>query len=179
MFEELLNYIRKHNLFKRQDRILLAVSGGIDSMVMSHLFLKLGTDIGIAHCNFCLRAMESDKDEELVQQFSNNNNIPFFSKRFTTKEYAKKNGISIQMAARDLRYEWFEKIRLENRYDLIAVAHNLNDNIETMLINLTRGTGLTGLSGMRPAGNRIIRPLLFATRKKIEEYCNDNHIVFR
>jgi tRNA(Ile)-lysidine synthase len=179
MFEEFLSYIRKNNLFKRQDRLLLAVSGGIDSMVMSHLFLKLGTDIGIAHCNFCLRDKESDKDEELVKKHAYENKIPFNSIRFNTKEHAAKNGISIQMAARDLRYEWFEKIRLENHFDLIAVAHNLNDNIETMLINLTRGTGLTGLSGMKPASNRIIRPLLFASRKKIEEYCSDYHITFR
>jgi tRNA(Ile)-lysidine synthase len=179
MFEEFLSYIRRNNLFKRKDRLLLAVSGGIDSMVMSHLFIKLGTDIGIAHCNFCLREKESDKDEELVKEFAHENKIPFYSVRFNTKEYAAKNGISIQMAARDLRYEWFEKIRLENNFDLVAVAHNLNDNIETMLINLTRGTGLTGLSGMRPANNRIIRPLLFASRKKIEEYCSDKHITFR
>jgi tRNA(Ile)-lysidine synthase len=179
MFEEFLSYIRKNNLFKMQDRLLLAVSGGIDSMVMLHLFLKLGTDIGIAHCNFCLRDKESDNDEELVKKHAYENKIPFYSIRFNTKEHAAKNGISIQMAARDLRYEWFEKIRLENHFDLIAIAHNLNDNIETMLINLTRGTGLTGLSGIKPASNRIIRPLLFASRKKIEEYCNDYHITFR
>jgi tRNA(Ile)-lysidine synthase len=179
MFEEFVNYIRKNNLFKRQDRLLLAVSGGIDSMVMSHLFIKLGTDIGIAHCNFCLRANESDKDEELVKNFAFQNRIPFYSIRFNTKEHAAKNGISVQMAARDLRYEWFKKIRLENHFDLVAVAHNLNDKIETMLINLTRGTGLTGLAGMKPSGNGIIRPLLFASRQKIAEYCYDNHIDFR
>lgn len=179
MFEEFLNYIRKNNLFKRQDRLLLAVSGGIDSMVMSHLFIKLGTDIGIAHCNFCLRAEESDKDEELVKNFAFQNRIPFYSIRFNTKEHAIKNRISIQMAARDLRYEWFEKIRLEKQFEVVAVAHNLNDNIETMLINLTRGTGLTGLAGMKPSGNGIIRPLLFASRQKIAEYCNENHIDYR
>jgi tRNA(Ile)-lysidine synthase len=179
MFDEFLNYIRKQNLLTGQERLLLAVSGGIDSMVMSHLFIKLGTDIGIAHCNFCLRAKESDKDEELVNNFALQNRIPFYSIRFNTKEHAAKNRISVQMAARDLRYEWFEKIRIENHFDLIAVAHNQNDNIETMLINLTRGTGLTGLSGMKPSGNRIIRPLLFASRQKVAEYCNVNHIDYR
>lgn len=179
MFEQLLSYNKKNNLFRSLDRILLAVSGGIDSMVMAHLFNKLGTGSGIAHCNFCLRGKESDKDEELVRNFARENNIPFYSIRFRTKEYAAKNRISLQMAARELRYEWFEKIRLENNFDLIAVAHNLNDNIETMLINLTRGTGLTGLSGMRPVSNKIIRPLLFASRQKIQEYCNENHISFR
>ena len=102
MFEEFLSYIRKNNLFKRQDRLLLAVSGGIDSMVMSHLFIKLGTDIGIAHCNFCLRNKESDKDEDFVKEFASENKIPFYSIRFNTKEHARKKGISVQMAARDL-----------------------------------------------------------------------------
>jgi tRNA(Ile)-lysidine synthase len=179
MFDEFLNYIQKNNLFDRDQRILLAVSGGIDSMVMTHLFLKLGTNTGIAHCNFCLRNTESDHDEELVKKFAGENRIPFYSIRFKTKEYAVNKGISVQMAARELRYDWFEKIREENNFDFIAAAHNLNDNIETLLINLTRGTGLKGLTGMRPVNNKIIRPLLFATRKKIEEYCSNNRIPFR
>jgi tRNA(Ile)-lysidine synthase len=179
MFEEFINYIKKNTLFRKQNRILLAVSGGIDSMVMSHLFIKLGTDTGIAHCNFCLRGKESDEDEELVRNFASENKIPFYAIRFRTKEYALKKGISVQMAARELRYEWFEKIRQEHNFDYIAVAHNLNDNIETLLINLTRGTGITGLSGMKPSSNKIIRPLLYATRLKIEEYCNDHSITFR
>jgi tRNA(Ile)-lysidine synthase len=179
MFEEFLKYIGKNNLFKKQDRLLLAVSGGIDSMVMSHLFIKLGSSIGIAHCNFCLRNKESDLDEDLVKEFASENKIPFYSIRFKTKDYARKKGISVQMAARELRFEWFEKIRIENNYDFIVVGHNLDDKIETMLINLTRGTGLTGLTGIKPLNNRIIRPLLFATRRNIEEYCSDNHITFR
>jgi len=179
MFEEFTNYIRKNNLIKKQDRLLLAVSGGIDSMVLANLFLKLGSRIGIAHCNFCLRSKESDMDEDLVREFAAENKIPFYSIRFKTKEYARKRGISVQMAARELRFEWFEKIRTDNFYDFIVTAHNLDDKIETMFINLARGTGLTGLTGIKPLNNRIIRPLLFATRKKIEEYCIDNHIIFR
>jgi tRNA(Ile)-lysidine synthase len=179
MFDEFLNYIQKNNLFNRENRLLLAVSGGIDSMVMTHLFLKLGTNTGIAHCNFCLRGIESDKDEELVRKFSDENRIPFYSIRFKTKEYAVSKRISVQMAARELRYKWFEKIREENNFDFIAVAHNLNDNIETMLINLTRGTGLTGLTGIRPVSKKIIRPLLFASRRKIEKYCSYHQIAFR
>ena len=179
MLDEFLSFSQKNNLFNRQSRLLLAVSGGIDSMVMTYLFLKLGSNIGIAHCNFCLRGIESDKDEELVRNYANENSIPFYSIRFATKEYAVNKGISVQMAARELRYEWFEKIRKENNFDSVAVAHNLNDNIETMLINLTRGTGLTGLTGMRPVSRKIIRPLLFASRKKIEEYCTNNQIPFR
>jgi len=145
MLDEFLSFSQKNNLFNRQSRLLLAVSGGIDSMVMTYLFLKLGSNTGIAHCNFCLRGIESDKDEELVRNYANENSIPFYSIRFATKEHAVNKGISVQMAARELRYEWFEKIRKENNFDSVAVAHNLNDNIETMLINLTRGTGLTGL----------------------------------
>jgi len=179
MFEEFKSYIKKNNLFRKHDRILMAVSGGIDSMVMSHLFIRLGTEKGIAHCNFSLRGEESDLDEELARDFAEKNSIPFYSIRFNTLEHASANGISVQMAARELRYEWFEKIRLESNFSLTAVAHNLNDNIETMLINLTRGTGLTGLSGMRPAGNKIIRPLLFASREKIEKYSIENGVPFR
>ena len=121
--------------------------------------------IGIAHCNFCLRGSESDSDEEMVRNFASDHNLPFYSTRFYTKAYAKKNGLSVQMAARELRYAWFEEIRKKYGYDSIAIAHNLNDNIETLLINLTRGTGINGMTGMKPASDRIIRPLLFAERK--------------
>ena len=179
MFEEFKSYIEKNNLLGKHDRILLAVSGGIDSMVMTHLFKRMGTDTGIAHCNFSLRGTESDLDEEMVRDFAEKNGIPFYIIRFKTIEHASAKGISVQMAARELRYEWFEKTRLENNYSHTAVAHNMNDNIETMLINLTRGTGLTGLSGMRPSANKIIRPLLFASRHEIEKYCIENKVPFR
>ena len=179
MLNDFKKFIAENNLIKPGDRILLAVSGGIDSMVMTHLFLQLGIEIGIAHCNFSLRARESDKDEEMVRKYAADHNIPFYFNRFETKAFAKKRGLSVQMAARELRYTWFEEIRKENRYDTIAVAHNLNDNIETLIINLTRGTGITGLTGMRPASNRIIRPLLFATRQNITGYCNQHRIIFR
>jgi tRNA(Ile)-lysidine synthase len=179
MLDEFLNYIRKNRLLKKNYRVLLTVSGGIDSMVMAHLFIKAGIKTGIAHCNFCLRGEESDRDEEFVRDFSENNGIPFYTMRFNTREYACNKGISVQMAARELRYEWFETVRKKNKYNRIAVAHNLNDNIETLLINLTRGTGLTGLTGMKPLNDRIIRPLLFATRDKIADYCRENGIKYR
>jgi tRNA(Ile)-lysidine synthase len=172
-------YITEHSLLKPGDKILLAVSGGIDSMVMTHLFMHAGIAIGIAHCNFSLRFAESDKDEEMVSKFAAENNIEFFTTRFDTNSYASKNGLSIQMAARELRYRWFEYIRKENEYDAIAVAHNLNDNIETLLINLIRGTGIAGLTGMKPSANNIIRPLLFATRREIVSYCEKNNINYR
>jgi tRNA(Ile)-lysidine synthase len=179
MLIDFKKFIAENNLIKPGDRILLAVSGGIDSMVMTHLFLQLDYEIGLAHCNFFLRASESDKDEEMVRKFAAGHKIPFYSIRFETKAFAKNNGLSVQMAARELRYAWLEEIRKENRYNTIAVAHNLNDNIETLIINLTRGTGIIGLTGMRPASNRIIRPLLFAKRRDITGYCNQHRIVFR
>jgi tRNA(Ile)-lysidine synthase len=179
MFEQFKKYISENDLIKNGDRILMAVSGGIDSMVMAHLLLRTGTETGIAHCNFSLRGEESDLDEELVREYASNHMIPFWSIRFETKEFAVRNGISVQMAARDLRYKWFDEIREKHRFDSIAVAHNLNDNIETMLINLTRGTGLKGLTGMRPSGRGIIRPLLFATRQSIAEYCKENNVIYR
>ena len=179
MLNEFKKFIAENNLINPGNRILLAVSGGIDSMVMSHLFLQTGIELGIIHCNFSLRTAESDKDEMLVYNFAKEHSIPFFSRKFDTKSYARMNGLSIQMAARELRYAWFEEVREMKRYDSIAVAHNLNDNIETLLINLTRGTGITGLTGMKPAINKIIRPLLFATREIITAYCIDNGILFR
>jgi tRNA(Ile)-lysidine synthase len=179
MLNEFKQFIAEYNLIKSSDKILLTVSGGIDSMVMTHLFLQLSNKIGIAHCNFSLRGGESDKDEELVLRYASDNKIPFYTKRFNTKIFAKENGLSIQMAARELRYNWFEEIRNDNNYDTIAVAHNLNDNIETLLINLTRGTGIAGLTGMRPANNRIIRPLLFTSRNNITNYCQQQNIIFR
>jgi tRNA(Ile)-lysidine synthase len=178
MYNAFLKYINENGLVSKDDRILLAVSGGIDSMVMADLFVKAGIDTGIAHCNFTLRGQESDEDEEMVRKYSINHKIPFYTIRFNTEEYAERKGISIQMAARELRYEWFERIRKNNGFDCIAIAHNLNDSIETLLINLTRGTGVAGLSGMKRTGNRIIRPLLFSTRASIEEYQKKQNIQY-
>ena len=179
MLERFKKYIADNNLINKNDRILLAVSGGIDSMVMTHLFLQAGYDVGIAHCNFSLRAAESDNDEKMVSEFAAEHSIQFFTTRFETKNYARENGLSVQMAARELRYTWFEETRKEHGFDSIAVAHNLNDNIETLMINLIRGTGVAGLTGMKPFNNKIIRPLLFATRQDIIYYCNRNMITYR
>ncbi|MBA4321245.1 MAG: tRNA lysidine(34) synthetase TilS [Odoribacter sp.] len=179
MLEEFRTYIGENSLVHKNDRILLAVSGGIDSMVMAHLFIALNTKTGIAHCNFNLRGRESDKDEAFVKYFAEKHNIPFYSERFDTTGYASEKGISIQMAARELRYKWFEEIRLKNDYSCISVAHNLNDNVETFLINLTRGTGIAGLTGMKPKHKNIIRPLLFASRNAIIDYSNNFKVGYR
>jgi tRNA(Ile)-lysidine synthase len=148
-------------------------------MVMSSLFLHLPFERGIAHCNFSLRGEESDRDEELVRRFSSENGIPFFSIKFDTRNYARDHGISTQMAARELRYHWFEQIRESNGYNAVAIAHNLNDNAETILINLARGTGPSGLAGMKPKTGRIIRPLLFASRRQISAYAEEHRVEYR
>jgi tRNA(Ile)-lysidine synthetase, N-terminal domain/tRNA(Ile)-lysidine synthetase, C-terminal domain len=179
MLNEFLNYIEENHLVGKGDKVLMAVSGGIDSMIMADLFTRSGIKTGIAHCNFYLRGRESMKDEKLVKKLAAFHKIPFYSIMFDTKGYAEEKGISIQMAARELRYRWFEEIRKKNGYDTIAVAHNLNDNIETLIINLTRGTGIAGLSGMKNSGNHIIRPLLFASREKIKKYCIKHKVNFR
>ena len=134
-------------------KVLLAVSGGIDSMCMAHLFLhsevlaeKGGFEV--AHCNFGLRGEESDADEELVKNWCRENGIPFHSERFDTEKYASDNGISIEMAARELRYGWFASLSESDGFCAVAVAHNANDNAETLILNLTRGTGLKGITGM-------------------------------
>jgi tRNA(Ile)-lysidine synthase len=179
VFEEFRKYIEENSLLSKSDKVLLAVSGGIDSIVMAHLFLSGNYKVGIAHCNFNLRGRESDKDEIFVRNFALNNDVPFFSERFDTTGFATEKGISIQMAARDLRYRWFEEIRAKHNYNFISVAHNLNDNAETFLINLTRGTGIAGLAGMKPKHRLIIRPLLFASRAAIVDYSNLNNIDYR
>lgn len=179
MTEKFLNFIYSDISLKKDDKVLLAVSGGIDSMVMLHLFFKAGIKSGIAHCNFCLRGEESDKDEELVEHIASLYGMPFYSKRFNTSEYAESRGYSVQMAARELRYSWFEEIRSNNGYDYIATGHNLNDNVETVLINFIRGTGIAGLAGIKPVNGKIIRPVLFADREEIRKYCLENNIAFR
>src|SRR5690606_27890145 len=126
--ERFLHYIQENNLCDPQrDRILLAVSGGRDSVLLMHLFVRAGFEVGIAHCNFALRGTESDADEALVREYAQELGVPFFVKRFETEHYASSNGISIQMAARDLRYTWFESIRRQAGYEYIAVAHHARD----------------------------------------------------
>jgi tRNA(Ile)-lysidine synthase len=172
-------YILKEDLFSGNDKILAAVSGGIDSVVMLHILLKEEYHIGVAHCNFCLRGKESEADEKFVKDLSENYHLPFYSAKFDTEKIAKQKGISIQMAARELRYEWFEKIRKKQGYDVIAVAHHADDSIETFFINLLRGTGLAGLHGLKQQSGKIIRPLLSVSRKEIEGYARNNKIKFR
>jgi len=179
MQERFTSFIRNQNLFARDSKVLLAVSGGIDSVVMLDLFRRSGFQIGIAHCNFHLRGSESDDDEQFVQQLSRQFDINYHVAHFNTEEYARENKLSIQMAARELRYNWFEVICDQNDYTHIATAHNQDDVIETFMINLCRGTGIRGLTGIKAKTGRIIRPLLFASRPEIENYSNDCSIEYR
>jgi tRNA(Ile)-lysidine synthase len=179
MIEHLEQFILKRNLCQKQNKILLAVSGGVDSVVLLDLFVKIGYTAGIAHCNFGLRGKESDGDEFFVKDLAKKNHIPIFIKRFETEHYATQNGISIQMAARDLRYTWFEELIKAEGYDLIATAHNFNDTVETVLFNLIKGSGLKGLTGIPVRTRNIIRPMLFATRKEIDSYAATHQLPFR
>ena len=169
-------FISRHQLFEPDQKILLAVSGGKDSVLMVHLFKQAGLNFGIAHCNFQLRAEESQRDEAFVRMLAATMEVPFHVTHFSTKAYAKAQRCSTQMAARDLRYAWFEEIRAAEGYEAIAVAHHQNDAVETMLINLTRGTGISGLHGIAPKRDWLIRPLLFLSREAIETLIGKENI---
>ena len=179
MLQAFQQYINRCNLIAEGDHLILALSGGIDSMVLADLLLKSKVDFMVAHCNFQLRGEESDGDEQFVREFAERNGIQCFVKQFDTEQYAVDQGISIEMAARDLRYVWFEELRQQLGYDKIAVAHHADDQAETFFINLLRGAGLNGLKGMKPQNGVIIRPLLWASREQIHQYAIDNQITWR
>lgn len=160
-------------------KLVLALSGGIDSMVLADLLLKAKADFVPAHCNFHLRGEESDGDEQFVREFAERNGLTLYVKKFETVGYAKGQGISIEMAARELRYAWFEELRQQLGYDKIAVAHHADDQLETFFINLLRGAGIRGLKGMQPVNGNIIRPLLNISREKIHQYAIENSIEWR
>lgn len=179
MLQDFKRYIRKEELCRPEDSILLAVSGGIDSVVMAHLFIEAGYTCSIAHCNFQLRGGDSEKDEAFVRSLARSLEIPVYVQRFQVEEEMKEKGISVQMAARDLRYSWFEQLLAEHACDRVATAHNLNDAVETFFLNLSRGSGIRGLKGISPRRGAFIRPLLFATRNRIETYRNQHNLAFR
>ncbi len=179
MVEQFLKFIHEENLFHSSQRILLAVSGGADSMLMLHLFVNNGFPVAVAHCNFGLRGRESDGDEQFVVDYCDLHNIACYTKHFKTSEFALEEGISIEMAARDLRYDWFNQLLDQHGYDYMATAHHQDDVIETFLINLSRGSGIKGLSGIQPKSSRIIRPMLFTNHSEIQEYCQRMDIAYR
>jgi tRNA(Ile)-lysidine synthase len=179
MLQSLKSYIAKEKLFLPQERILLAVSGGIDSVAMAELFSRAKFFFGIAHCNFQLRGEESEKDAVFVTLLARKYKVPFFSKRFFTKELTENKNISVQMAARELRYNWFNELLTKENYQYIATAHHLDDQIETFFINMMRSTGIAGFHGIFPKQGKIIRPLLFASRNEIEEFVKKNGLTHR
>ena len=179
MIDRFQAYINRCNLIAEGEKIVLALSGGMDSMVLADLLLKTKVEFVAAHCNFHLRGEESDGDEKFVLEYAEKHDIQCFVKHFDTEKYASENGISIEMAARDLRYAWFEELRQQLGYDKIAVAHHADDQAETFFINLLRGAGLNGLKGMKPQNGVIIRPLLWVSREQIRKYVVENQISWR
>ncbi|MCC5927877.1 MAG: tRNA lysidine(34) synthetase TilS [Cyclobacteriaceae bacterium] len=178
MLQAFLKYLDQENLLTPGQKVLLAVSGGIDSMVMADLFSKTEFDFGVVHCNFGLRGKDSDEDETFVSAWTARHQKAFFTRRFDLRPLLDA-GKSVQMAARELRYAWFQELLREYDYDSIATAHHANDSIETFLFNLTKGTGLKGLRGIMPRQDSIIRPLLFASRQQIQSYAQDHAIQWR
>ena len=176
MFEK---YVERHELFSHEDKILLAVSGGVDSMVMLSVFVRLGYNIGVAHCNFGLRGEESDADTTMVLDECAKLGIVCHSERFDTLGEMERTGDSMEMTARRQRYAWFNELCRTEGYKVIAVAHHSNDSVETFFINLLRGTGLRGLTGINRQYGKVVRPLLYASRKDILEYAKQNHIPYR
>jgi len=171
--EKVRKYIQTNQIFSQDGLILVGVSGGADSVALLLILKSLGYQVQALHCNFHLRQEESDRDERFVSELCRKNNIPLLIKHFNTKEYAARNNVSIEMAARDLRYNWFYDVLTDNNAQSIAVAHHRNDQAETLLLNLIRGTGIRGLAGMYPIRNQIARPLLCITRDEILAYLNE------
>lgn len=178
MLERFISFVNKNHLFTNKDRLLVAVSGGVDSVVLCNLCKRAGYDFGIAHCNFQLRGADSARDEQFVMAFAKALDVPVHIVRFDTKRYAEEHRQSTQEAARELRYNWFETTRTEEGYAFILTAHHADDNIETVLMNFFRGTGITGLTGIKPINSKIRRPLLFAKRAELEAYLKDNRLQF-
>lgn len=179
MLYKIQNHIQQNLPFLKGKKMLLAVSGGLDSMVLTDLLHKLNFDIKVAHCNFKLRGEESNQDFDFIKTYCIQNKIDFFGNQFNTKKYAEDNKLSIQLAARELRYQWFYTLLTTQNLDYILTAHHLDDSLETFLINFTRGTGIDGLTGIPQQNDKIIRPMLIFSREEIKNYASENHITWR
>ena len=172
------NYVTQNQLFEHTSVVLAAVSGGMDSVLMARLLAAAGYKFSIAHCNFQLRGDEATADQAFCHRLAQELNVNFHTINFDTAAYAAQHKISIQMAARLLRYQWFDQLRTGHNYSAIALAHHQNDTIETILLNLTRGTGIAGLHGILPKNGRLVRPMLFLKRQEIEELIIQEHIAY-
>lgn len=178
MIEKVRNYIKENRLLDPEDRVIVGFSGGMDSVTLLDVLLSLGYHCVAAHCNFHLRGEESERDAAFVKQWCEHIGVEMVSVDFDTYRYATTHKISIEMAARELRYEWFEEIRKQHRANVIAVAHHRDDLVETVLLNLIRGTGIRGLTGISPKNNSIVRPLLCVSRDEIEAYVDERKLPF-
>ena len=179
MQKDFKNHINQQLPFLNESKLIIALSGGIDSVVLSHLCKRLDLNFSLAHCNFNLREEESNKDEDFVLELAEELDVEIFIQNFDTEAYAKEHKRSIQMAARELRYDWFKELAEQLKFDYILTAHHADDNLETFLINFTRGTGLNGLTGIPMLNDNIVRPFLPFSRKQIEEFAEENKIIWR
>ena len=179
MRNKIQNYIIEKSLFSKENKLILGISGGADSVCLMHLLLELDYNFELAHCNFNLRGDESDEDEIFVRKLAKEYQLELHVKHFDTQNYANENKVSVQMAARDLRYAWFYDLLLSENAKYIAIAHHANDDIETFFINLVRGSGLKGLLGIKAKTDSIVRPLMAVSRAEIEQFLKKNDISFR
>ena len=163
----------------KECNFVLAISGGVDSMVLANLFLINNLNFSIAHCNFQLRGKESDDDELFINKWCSEKDIKLYNKKFSTEDYCKNNKLTIQMGARELRYEWLRELIDKEKHDFIVTAHHIDDQLETFIINSIRGTGIDGLVGIPDKINKIIRPLLMSSKDQIIEYSKVNKINYR
>jgi len=179
MLQKFKKHITKEFPFLKDTKLLIAISGGVDSVVLFHLLHKLNYDVSLAHCNFKLRGKESDLDEEFIKNLNQISYNQIFTIIFDTEKYAKEHKLSTQIAARELRYNWFQKLITEHKFEYVLTAHHADDNLETFLIHLTRGSGLDGFTGIPKVNGNIVRPLLAFSRKEILNYAKDNDIEWR
>ncbi len=179
MLQKFKEHIDTHFSFLKDKKVLIACSGGVDSIVLSFLLKKSGISIGLAHCNFSLRGKESDDDEAFVIDWADKLSIPVFTETFDTKEFAKDHKLSTQMAARELRYHWFTEILKGFKYDYITTGHHADDDLETFFINLSRGSGLQGLTGIPEINETVIRPLLPFSQSEIIDFAKENQLSWR
>lgn len=178
LLKEFKHYIKKENLFQPKDKLLLAVSGGVDSVVLCELCKQAAYDFVIAHCNFQLRGEESDRDEKFVRELGKKYTAEVLVKKFDTEKYAAENKLSIQVAARELRYQWFHELIESAVAKFVVTGHHANDNVETMLMNFFKGTGINGLKAILPKQGKIVRPLLFAKKETLLAFARDHNLAF-
>lgn len=178
MKEQIQQYIIQHQLLSGEKPVVVGISGGADSVALLHILVSLGYKCIAAHCNFNLRGDESFRDEQFTIDFTKRLQVPLCKISFETNKYAQENRLSVEMAARELRYSWFEELLHTYDAEAVAVAHHRDDSVETLLINLTRGSGIAGLTGIKPKNGKVVRPLLCVSREDIFSYIEENGLEY-